>query len=810
MKYRVIGFAIICTFLTMSLAHAQVPRLINYQGQLKQNNLPVSETFQMKFSIYNVAEGGTVLWDEDQTVSVSEGVFNVLLGSSTPFPDTLFTGSGKRYLGVAVGSDSEMRPRFKFASVAFALNAAAVETNSISTQMLENDAVTSDKIAPNIVSSIDGVSNDGGNIDLEAGTNVTITPDDANNRITISASGGNGGDNLGNHTAIQNLILDNHWISNDGQNEGITVDDVGNVGVGTASPTQKLTVAGTVESTSGGFKFPDGTIQTTADTGGSVDGDDLGDHRARQNLRLDGHWLSGDGGNEGLQVNSVGNIGIGTTTPSFPLSFSNTLGDKISLWRGQTGAHYGLGVQSTLLQIYTDIQDGDIAFGYGSSASFTETMRVKGNGNVGIGTTTPSQKLTVAGIIESTSGGFTFPDGTTQSTAVSGGSGLTLPYNNDSYSGNDDAFRIEHNGTGNILDLRQNNTGNGHDALNIDNNGDGSAARFFNTNPNSVSPVLYVQSNSPSDEVAFFNLNNVNGGSAVRINSNGTGGAALSVEMTGNREAARIEVNNTSSNYYALKVTTNASSNKAGRFEGNIYVTGDIQYEGTLTDFSDKRLKENIRSIKAPLEKLSYINGVYFNMIGSKQKELGVIAQDVQRSIPEAVNIIDAKNGYFGVNYSGLIAVLIEGMKEQQSIIESQNTAILETERRLKKIEVITKATSDALKIYKGQAQLESGEITIQLPKTFDALNHPKGREINLTCVNGWSPLYLDGEIKNNQFVVKTTEDGNPEQEFSWIVYAVRNDENARENPIVVEEEKGVNNDFKKGELLYSSAANNR
>lgn len=44
----------------------------------------------------------------------------------------------------------------------------------------------------------------------------------------------------------------------------------GNVGIGVANPTQKLTVAGTIESTSGGIKFPDGTTQTTASLGGQM------------------------------------------------------------------------------------------------------------------------------------------------------------------------------------------------------------------------------------------------------------------------------------------------------------------------------------------------------------------------------------------------------------------------------------------------------------------------------------------------------------------------------------------------------------
>jgi hypothetical protein len=56
------------------------------------------------------------------------------------------------------------------------------------------DAVTASKIAPDVVSSISGVSNDAGDVDLVAGTNVTITPDDGANTITIAAAGGGGGD----------------------------------------------------------------------------------------------------------------------------------------------------------------------------------------------------------------------------------------------------------------------------------------------------------------------------------------------------------------------------------------------------------------------------------------------------------------------------------------------------------------------------------------------------------------------------------------------------------------------------------------
>lgn len=74
------------------------------------------------------------------------------------------------------------------------------------------------------------------------------------------------------------------------------------------------------------------------------------------------------------------NVGIGTTAPGFPLNFSNALGDKISLW-GNAGNHYGFGIQSGLLQVHTEAVGSNIAFGYGSSSSFTERMQILNNGD---------------------------------------------------------------------------------------------------------------------------------------------------------------------------------------------------------------------------------------------------------------------------------------------------------------------------------------------------------------------------------------------------------------------------------------------
>ena len=104
--------------------YGQVPQLVNYQGKLTgKDGMALTGIFTIKFSIYPDSTGGAALWDETQDVNVMNGIFNVLLGSVRQFPNTLFSSSEKRYLGIKVGTDPEMKPRFLLTSVPFAFQA---------------------------------------------------------------------------------------------------------------------------------------------------------------------------------------------------------------------------------------------------------------------------------------------------------------------------------------------------------------------------------------------------------------------------------------------------------------------------------------------------------------------------------------------------------------------------------------------------------------------------------------------------------------------------------------------------------------
>lgn len=87
---------------------------------------------------------------------------------------------------------------------------------------------------------------------------------------------------------------------------------------------------------------------------------------------------------------------------------------------------------------------------------------------------------------------------------------------------------------------------------------------------------------------------------------------------------------------------------------------------------SDKRLKENIFVVDTALEKIEKIRGVYFDWKDKKEegRQMGLIAQEVEKVFPELVSTADDEMETKSINYDGMIAPVIEAIKEQQREIQ--------------------------------------------------------------------------------------------------------------------------------------------
>lgn len=160
----VLALALMATILP---APAEVPMLLNYQGRLLDAaGNPRNGSFTMQFAIYGAEIGGGALpsstpWDETQTVTVTNGTFNVLLGSATPLPPDLFTGppadavGPARYLQTTVNGEV-LAPRQRIVSGAYSLESPDILVVDANGQRVGKVLSLSGSVE--ILASIDGHS----------------------------------------------------------------------------------------------------------------------------------------------------------------------------------------------------------------------------------------------------------------------------------------------------------------------------------------------------------------------------------------------------------------------------------------------------------------------------------------------------------------------------------------------------------------------------------------------------------------------------------------------------------------------------
>ena len=166
---------------------------------------------------------------------------------------------------------------------------------------------------------------------------------------------------------------------------------------------------------------------------------------------------------------------------------------------------------------------------------------------------------------------------------------------------------------------------------------------------------------SGSTFVDALNINTT-GAPQGDLYSNGGGDGVFNINNTTNSGQIQFNVKNSSGVYNDILSFTNS----AVTIDGALNVTGDI----TAFYTSDQRLKDNIKPIEDPLVKVFSISGNTYDWndkSGKEGNDVGVIAQEVMKILPEAVTTRD--NGYLAVDYQKLIPLMIEAIKELKNEI---------------------------------------------------------------------------------------------------------------------------------------------
>ena len=166
-------------------------------------------------------------------------------------------------------------------------------------------------------------------------------------------------------------------------------------------------------------------------------------------------------------------------------------------------------------------------------------------------------------------------------------------------------------------------------------------------------PSTGVFTYTPPNLSSFISLTGLSGGTGVTYNNlTGVIGIGQEVAITSNVR------------FNSIGVGTLTPDGTAGNIRGS----GNLTMSGNVTAYSDQRLKINIETVKNALGKTLAMRGVTYNRVDNNASRIGVVAQEVQKVIPEVV-IADSE-GMLSVDYGNMVGVLIEAIKEQQTTID--------------------------------------------------------------------------------------------------------------------------------------------
>lgn len=235
---------------------ASVPTQLNIQGRLSGNGSDGVHALQ--FQIYDAETAGNLIWTETQNVTVESSLFSSILGQTSPLPASLFLGQAL-WLEVAVDG-SALDPRRPLLSTPYSFRAQRADTATVALNGMPGGQWETDGTSVWRPSGQVGIGN----------PSPLFALDVANGDVRIQRT--LGGPDFVLSTPPTDIRLFSQFnvpvnIGTNGDAFKLTILPSGNVGIGSGSPSERLQVAGVIHSSSGGVRFPDGTLQTTAATG---------------------------------------------------------------------------------------------------------------------------------------------------------------------------------------------------------------------------------------------------------------------------------------------------------------------------------------------------------------------------------------------------------------------------------------------------------------------------------------------------------------------------------------------------------------
>jgi hypothetical protein len=444
-------------------------------------------------------------------------------------------------------------------------------------------------------------------------------------------------------------------------------------------------------------------------------------------------------------LNVMGNVGIGTATPTNILSFGNTA-DR-TFWiensaSGTVGRALTVAAGGTVAG-GTDISGGNLilqsGLGTGTGASTisfqtgttlatgttlqtTSTkMTILGNGNVGIGTTSPGAKLNVDGTV--LVGGTTLPfDGAFKFNVVSSDAGFIVVTNLPTDSTTGRAFTIGAPGEGytriNFYSNGFMGMGSGGatrdvfigrsaaNTLRIGGAYDGSGTGNLIVNGNvgigttSPSELLHVVKSHSETNVVLAGAFTTGWPSGIAAAGTGVElhlGTPLGATRGGRIGVIKTDaIDNKHDMYFSTSIGNAVPAERVRiTHTGNVGIgtttpdrrleigsgLGNARADGWDTH-SDVSFKKNIADLAYGLKEIMQMKPREFDIKVNNTHRIGFIAQELENIIPE---VVSGEEGKKGVTYSDITAVLVKAMQEQQEIIEEQNKRIEALESQINK-----------------------------------------------------------------------------------------------------------------------------